>query len=39
MGLVDKWAGFPLQSLNNESKKMRKGKGPWYPWSPYGVER
>jgi len=39
MGLVDKWAGFPLQSLSNESKKMRKGKGPWYPWSPYGVER
>ena len=39
MGLVDKMTGFPLQSLGRESKKMRKGKGPWYPWAPYGVER
>jgi hypothetical protein len=39
MGLIDKWTGIPLQGLGKESKKMRKGKGPWYPWSPYGVER
>ena len=39
MGLIDKWTGFPMQGLSRESKRMRKGKGPWYPWAPYGVER
>ena len=39
MGLVDKWTGFPLQGLSRESKRIRKGAGPWYPWAPYGVER
>ena len=39
MRLIDKMTGFPLQSLSKESKKMRRGKGPWYPWAPYGVER
>ena len=39
MGLIDKWTGFPMQGLNRESKKMRKVKGPWYPWAPYGSEK
>tara|TARA_R100001510_G_C7452786_1_gene76871 strand:+ start:20 stop:232 length:213 start_codon:yes stop_codon:yes gene_type:complete len=38
MSLVDKWTGFPLQKLSSESKKMRKGKGAWYPWNQYGSE-
>ena len=28
-----------MQKLSNESKRMRKGEGPWYPWHPTGIEQ